>query len=98
MLPPALVAEFPAQLSRHSAISSDVFGLMCTCFNYRVGSKQFSHILLVLHHQYFSQIHIQYLDGLLTHRDDADPTTIYEAYSDFLDPTRYGGFVPSSSW
>jgi len=98
MLPPALVAEFPAQLSHRSAISTDVFGLMRTCFNYGVGSKQFSHILLVLHHRYFSQIHVQYLDGLLTRRDNADPTTTYEVFSDFSDPAGYGGFVPSSSW
>lgn len=99
MLPPALAAEFPAQLSHRSAISLDVFALMRACFNYGVGSKQFSHILLVLHHRHFSQIHVQYLDGLLScqHGTD-DPTTTYEAFSDFSDRAGYGGFVPSSSW
>ena len=41
-----------------------------------------------------------YLDGLLArekqHRDDEN--TSYEAFSDFSDPSGYGGFVPSSSW
>jgi hypothetical protein len=58
MLPTNLAAEFPADLSHCGAISSDVFALMRTCFNYGVGSKQFSHILVFLHHHHFSQLHV----------------------------------------
>jgi hypothetical protein len=100
MLPLALAAEFPAEMNHRSAISADVFTLMCTCFNYGVGSKQFSHILLVLHHQHFAQMHVQYLNGILARQKphlDADPSTTYEAFSDFADRDGYGRFVPSSS-
>jgi hypothetical protein len=99
-LPPDITAEFPAKLSHRNAISADVFALMRMCFNYGVGSKQFLHILLFLHHQYFSKLHIQYLDGLLTHEKSC-PAVLdasYKAFSEFGDAQGYGGFVPSSSW
>jgi hypothetical protein len=100
MLPTNLAAEFPAELSHRGAISADVFALMRTCFNYGVGSKQFSHILLFLHHRHFSQLHVQYLDGLLArakqHQEESNSG--YEAFSDFADTSGYGGFMPSSSW
>ena len=101
MLPHELQAEFPAILSHRNAISADVFTLMRSCFNYGVGSKQFSHILLGLHHQRFSQIHVQYLDGILSRtkctdlNDGHHPT--FKAFSQFADPEGYAGFVPSSS-
>ena len=102
MLPHELQAEFPAILSHRSAISADVFALMRSCFNYGVGSKQFSHILLGLHHRRFSHIHVQYLDGVLSRscRTDLDdgPQATYEAFSQFADTDGYAGFVPSSSW
>ena len=61
-----LQAEFPAVLSHQNAISADIFTLMHSCFNYGIGSKQFSHILLGLHHQCFSQIHVQYFNRILS--------------------------------
>lgn len=57
-LPPILVVKWPAVMSDKHAISTDVFALMWLCFNYSVGSKQFSYILLSLHHCQFSKIHI----------------------------------------
>lgn len=99
-LPPDLTAEFPAELSHRNAISADVFALMRMCFNYGIGSKQFSHILLFLHHRYFSKLHVQYLDGLLA-REKSHPAGLdgsYEAFSEFGDAQGYGGFAPSSSW
>lgn len=100
-LPPVLAAEFPAVMSHRNAISADVFALMCSCFNYGVGSKQFSHILLIMHRRRFSQIHVQYLDGILARRKynmDHEASPSYEAFSMFSDTAGYGGFVPSSSW
>lgn len=102
MLPHEPQAEFPAILSHRSAISADVFALMRSCFNYGVGSKQFSHILLGLHHRRFSHIHVQYLDGILSRSNRTDlndgPQPTFEAFSKFADPEGYAGFVPSSSW
>ena len=46
------------------------------------------------------KLHIQYLDGLLTHEKSC-PAVLdasYEAFSEFGDAQGYGGFVPSSSW
>ena len=64
-LPKALAAEFPACLSHRNAIADSVMAVMRTCFQYGMGSKQFSNCLQVLHHQYFDTIHAQYLDGIL---------------------------------
>jgi hypothetical protein len=102
MLPLELALEFPVELSHRNAISSEVFQLMRTCFNYGVGSKQFSHILRILHRCRFSQLHIQYLEGIIARSKSTvlcdDPTLTYEAFSGFADSHGYGGFIPSSSW
>jgi len=100
MLPTNLAAEFLAELSHRGAISTNVFALMRTCFNYGIGSKQFSHIFLFLHHCHFSQLHVQYLDGLLARekQQQEESGSAYEAFSDFADTSGYGGFVLSSSW
>jgi hypothetical protein len=42
MLPMALQDEFPAYLSHQSAMANSLFALMHTCFQYGMGSKQFS--------------------------------------------------------
>ncbi|KAF7971123.1 hypothetical protein HWV62_21994, partial [Athelia sp. TMB] len=96
-----LAAEFPAQLSHRSAISSPVFALMRACFNYGDGSKQFSHILRILHHRHFSQLHVQYLEGIIFRKKchlDAEISEPYEPFGTFSDATGYAGFIPSSSW
>ncbi len=97
-LPHALAAEFPACLSHRNAISDSVLAVMRTCFQYGMGSKQFSNCLQVLHHRYFDTIHAQYLDGILSRKCDSDPSTSYQPFGTFEDPHGYCGFVPSSQW
>lgn len=45
VIPPALASEFPAHLSHRSGISWSLFSWMQSCFNYGMGSKQFSDAL-----------------------------------------------------
>ena len=97
-LPPDLTAEFPAALSHRNAIAQSVLATVRTCFQYGMGSKQFSNCLHVLHYRHFDIIHVQYLQGLLNRKPDTDTTTIYEPFGIFSDPQRYCGFVPSSQW
>ncbi len=97
-LPHALAAEFPACLSHRNAIANSVLATMRTCFQYGMGSKQFSNCLQVLHHRYFDTIHSQYLDGILSCKSDSDPSTSYQPFGTFEDAHGYGGFVPSSQW
>jgi len=97
-LPSALAAEFPACLSHHNAIADSVLALMCTCFQYGMGSKQFSNCLQVLHHRYFDTIHAQYLDGILSCKSDSNPLSTYQPFGTFNDSHGYSGFVPSSKW
>jgi len=44
-LPASLAAEFPAHLSHRNAIADPVLALMRTCFQFGMGSKQFSNCL-----------------------------------------------------
>jgi hypothetical protein len=97
-LPHALAAEFPACLSHRNAISDLALAVMRTCFQYGMGSKQFSNCLQVLHYRHFDIIHAQYLDGILSHKCDSDPSNVYLPFGTFEDKHGYCGFVPSSLW
>ena len=94
-LPASLAAEFPACLSHHNAIADLVLALMHTCFQFGMGSKQFSNCLQILHHRHFDMLHLQYLHGILS-RTDPDPSVSYEPFGVFEDRKRFSGFVPSS--
>ena len=97
-LPRALAAEFPACMSHRNAISDSALAMMRTCFQYGMGSKQYSSCLQVLHHRRFDIIHAQYLDGILSRKCDSDPSILYQPFGTFEDPHGYCGFVPSSQW
>ncbi len=97
-LPHALAAEFPACLSHRNAIADSVLALMRTCFQYGMGSKQFSNCLQVLHHRYFDTLHAQYLDSILESKGNSDPSKTYQPFGTFENPLGYSGFVPSSQW
>jgi hypothetical protein len=97
-LPPALAAEFPACMSHRNAIASSVLATMRTCFQYGMGSKQFSNCLQVLHRRRFDIIHAQYLDGILSRKSNSDSSISYQPFGKFDDPKGYCGFVPSSQW
>ena len=92
-LPPALAAEFPAWLSHRNAIADSALAVMRTCFQYGMGSKQFSNCLQVLHHRRFDTMHVQYLHAILS-RIDPDPSIFYQPFGIFTD----WGFIPSSQW
>jgi hypothetical protein len=64
VLPPALAAEFPAQLSHRSAISTSLFSWMRSSFNYGMGSKQFADALRMQHILRYDMMELQYLNHL----------------------------------
>ena len=97
-LPPELRDEFPAYLSHRSAIAKPVFEMMRTCFQYGLGSKQFSNSLQVLHRLYFDRLHCQYLDGIVSWAARHGNTRNFTAFSSFDDTKGYSGFIPSSKW
>jgi hypothetical protein len=92
-LPQELAAEFPAWLSHKNALADSVLAVMRTCFQYGMGSKQFSNCLQVLHHRRFDKMHVQYLYAILS-RVDSDPSVFYLPFGIFTD----WGFIPSSQW
>ena len=98
MLPSSLAAEFPATLSHRNAIATPVLATMRTCFQYGMGSKQFSNCLHVLHYRRFDTIHAQYLHGILSRKSDPNPSVSYQPFGVFSDSLGYSGFVPSSKW
>jgi hypothetical protein len=92
-LPPELAAEFPAWLSHRNAIADPVLAIMRTCFQYGMGSKQFSNCLQVLHRRRFDIMHVQYLYAIVS-QIDPDPSVFYQPFGIFTD----WGFNPSSQW
>ena len=63
-LPPALAHEFPARLSHRSGLSKPLFSWMRSCFNYGMGSKQFSDALRAEHILRHDLLELQYLENL----------------------------------
>ena len=61
VLPPALAAEFPAQLSHRSGISTSLLSWMRSSFNYGMGSKQFADALRMQHVLRYDLMELQYL-------------------------------------
>lgn len=99
-LPDALVDEFPAYMSYRGAIAYSVFALMQSCFQYGLGSKQFSNCLQVLHRQHYDKLQAQYLSAILARQAARknSPETTFQPFSVFDDPQGYGGFCPSAAW
>jgi hypothetical protein len=64
VLPPHLAHEFPAHLSHRSRISKTLFSWMRSCFNYGMGSKQFSDALHSQHILCHDLLELQYLESL----------------------------------
>lgn len=64
VLPPALAAEFPAQLSHRSGISTSLFSWMRSSFNYGMGSKQFADALRMQHVLRYDLTELQYLNHI----------------------------------
>ena len=100
-LPPQLVAEFPARLSKRSGISLSVFNLMRSTFQNGMGAKQFSDALCVQHLQHYDMLHLQYLQALAvgSHMKSWLHQT-YPPFPKFEDTSDdgYHGFVPSAQW
>ncbi|KIM48835.1 hypothetical protein M413DRAFT_59520 [Hebeloma cylindrosporum] len=64
VLSPTLAHEFPAQLSHRSGLSKTLFSWMRSCFNYGMGSKQFSDALRAEHILSHDLLELQYLESL----------------------------------
>lgn len=99
-LPAELAAEFPAQLSHRSGISTALFGWLRSCFQNGMGAKQFSDALRVQHLLKYDELHLQYLDLIASHKMDEWASQSYSAFLPFDDITSHGphGFVPGATW
>ena len=99
MLPPALAAEFPAHLSHRSGISTTLFAWMRTCFNYGMGSKQFSDGLRMQHLLQYDTLELQYLEHLATNSLDDWLQHKYHAFPQFNDTSPIGPhlYTPSAT-
>ncbi|KIM37653.1 hypothetical protein M413DRAFT_49570, partial [Hebeloma cylindrosporum] len=85
VLPPSLSAEFPARLSHRSGISTGLFSFMRSCFNYGLGSKQFSDTIRMQHILHYDTLELQYLEQLAIRTLDDWFRLKYEAFPRFDD-------------
>ncbi|KAF9522304.1 hypothetical protein CPB83DRAFT_116942 [Crepidotus variabilis] len=100
-LPAQLASEFPAHLSHRSGMSKPLFAWMRSCFQNGMGAKQFSDALRVQHLLRYDELHLQYLDWIVSRVVmDSWMGTKYKSFLKFDDTSDegYNGFVPSSQW
>jgi len=90
VIPPALASEFPAHLSHRSGISLSLFSWMRSCFNYGMGSKQFSDALRTQHVLRYSLLELQYLEYLASLPLDSFMGTKYNSFPRYDDVTMTG--------
>lgn len=97
VIPPALAAEFPAQLTHRSAIELGTVDLMRSCFQTGMGSKQFSDMMRVQHLLKYDQLHLQYLHYISSRPLATWAQIKYQPFPPFEDrsPQGFGGYVPS---
>ncbi|EKM75412.1 hypothetical protein AGABI1DRAFT_9421, partial [Agaricus bisporus var. burnettii JB137-S8] len=104
LLPAELAAEFPACLSYRSGISKQLFELMRATFQNGIGSSQFADLLRVQHLLAYDNLHLQYLNHLISRQKGLDswinPTKRFAPFLPFDDTSAEGrhGFTPSSAW
>lgn len=100
-LPSSLAAEFPALLSHRSGMSKPLFSWMRTCFQNGMGAKRFSDALLVQNLLRYDELHLQYLDYIVSRSSmDHWREKKYCSFLPFDDVSPEGphGFVPGSQW
>ena len=85
VLPPSLSSEFPAHLSHRSGVSTSLFSWMRSCFNYGLGSKQFSDTIRMQHILRYNMLELQYLEELASRTLDDWLHLKYEAFPRFDD-------------
>ncbi|KAJ7586237.1 hypothetical protein C8J56DRAFT_1052609 [Mycena floridula] len=102
ILPRTLALEFPAILTRRSAISISTFNFMRSCFQNGMGSKQFSDALRAHHLQSYDTLQLQYLYEVARRSEISQwrGEKKFSAVQPFSDSTPEGfhGFVPSGKW
>ncbi|KAG6875262.1 hypothetical protein C0992_004529 [Termitomyces sp. T32_za158] len=100
VLPHALAAEFPAQLSHQSGISKPALNLMRSCFQHGMGAKQFSNALLIQNLQNYDNLHLSYLHEIAERGTGPFLDKKYKSFPPFHDQSSDGlhGFVPSAQW
>ncbi|KAJ3571468.1 hypothetical protein NP233_g3731 [Leucocoprinus birnbaumii] len=95
-------AEFPAHLTHRSALSKSALSFMRSCFQHRMGSKQFSDILRIQYLLAHDELHLLYLKFLAgRHRSlDSWCGIKYEPFLPFDDKSPNGrhGFLPGGMW
>jgi hypothetical protein len=85
-----LAAEFPAQLSHQSGISTSLFSWMRSSFNYGMGSKQFTDVLHMQHILRYDLLELQYLNHILTFALDGWLGQRFAAFPPFDDISSRG--------
>ncbi|XP_006457870.1 hypothetical protein AGABI2DRAFT_215844 [Agaricus bisporus var. bisporus H97] len=99
-LPRALQLEFPAILTRRSALSKSAFTMMRSCIQNGMGTKQFSTSLRMHHLERYDELHLQYLHTVAQRRLANWCGVTAVVFPEFFDKSEGGfhGFIPSSSW
>jgi len=100
-LPLPLAAEFPAHLTHRAGISKSLFSWMRSCLQSGMGSKQFADALLVQHLLRYDELHLQYVDCLVSRKGLAQwRGQKYKSFLPFDNTSDDGlhGYVPSAQW
>ena len=101
LLPPELAAEFPAKLSHRSAMSMRLFSWMRSCFQSGMSTKQFASAVRVQHLLRYDELHLQYLDFLVSNSGLYRwSKRKFKSFRSFTDSSEDGfhGYIPSTQW
>ncbi|KAF6747999.1 hypothetical protein DFP72DRAFT_1174556 [Ephemerocybe angulata] len=99
VLPGALAAEFPARLTHRSGLELATVDWLRSCFQYGLGSKQFSDALRSQHRLRYDRLHLQYLQYIKSQVLSTWIEKRFPAFPQFEDrsPHGYHGYVPSGN-
>ncbi|KAJ7870055.1 hypothetical protein B0H14DRAFT_2279771, partial [Mycena olivaceomarginata] len=97
LLPRALAAEFPAQLTWRSGLSTRAFGVVRSCFQHGMGSEEVVDMFRMQHLRRYDELRVQYLR---TKINQMGFSAVYEPFLPFEDRSSQGfhGFTPSGQW
>jgi hypothetical protein len=101
VLPPAIARSFEFRLTYRSGLSRQLMMLLRNSFRSGIGPDQFTTMIESFHYQCFDELQAQFLEMVLdrsTRGSLSQYWTAIKPFSDFRDPDRYAGFVPSATY
>ncbi len=100
-LPPSLVLQYPAYLTKRSGIDLELLHMMRACFSSAFGPNRFSDMLRENHFRRYHETMAKFLwtyDRVNSAGSIATQMGVVEQFSHFGDPKGYAGFVPSPGY